>query len=234
MISKNYYEKQNCNFKQSEFQEGRMEMNKCSVLVLPTQYGKTFQTLKYLKEELEKDEIEGKSLHIILTMNTMLNNQQFSQRLNDLETQEKNSICVLSSKNQQNQYNHEKNVIDVVERTKSERMKVLLMCGNRKRFQDTLILLSVLSKMTTTTEIKRIYLYFDEFHRVIHQISEWVELLENNPLVKGILGMTASPNRIFHHLTGLKMASFTQYTNPNYVGTNDMNYVRKIEWIVIS
>ena len=74
------------------------KFNKFNLCVLPTQMGKTFIIINHIKENLLNDITEGRSLHIVFTMNTLLNNKQFSNRLecinNDYGT---NSICVFSS-----------------------------------------------------------------------------------------------------------------------------------------
>ena len=49
--------------------------------------------------DIEDDDIEGRSLHIVLTMNTLCNADQFTKRLSRFSEKHGNeSICVLASK----------------------------------------------------------------------------------------------------------------------------------------
>ena len=43
------------------------------VYVAKTQHGKTFVSIKNIEMDIEDDDIEGRSLHIVLTMNTLCN-----------------------------------------------------------------------------------------------------------------------------------------------------------------
>jgi len=49
-------------------------------------------------ESLEQDEEQGRSIHIVLTMNTLLNNKQFSNRLSEVNDKYGDgSVCVFAS-----------------------------------------------------------------------------------------------------------------------------------------
>ena len=73
-----------------------MENTKFTLCVLCTQLGKTFTAIQQIQTELQND---GRSIHIITTMNSLLNNEQFSSRLNHIEnTYGKNSVCIFASK----------------------------------------------------------------------------------------------------------------------------------------
>ena len=71
--------------------------NKFTMCVLPTQLGKTYNAVDRIKRELETDSRDGSSIHIIHTMNTLLNNNQFASRLSSTQREGENSICVFSS-----------------------------------------------------------------------------------------------------------------------------------------
>jgi len=67
--------------------------------VLLTQLGKTFTAINRITTEIEQDDEFGRSIHIVFTMNTLLNNKQFAKRLEIIEnTYGKGSICVFASK----------------------------------------------------------------------------------------------------------------------------------------
>jgi len=61
-----------------------VELHKLLLCVLSTQFGKTFMAINCITDELDKDNTNGKSIHIIFTMNTLLNNRQFAKRLSDV------------------------------------------------------------------------------------------------------------------------------------------------------
>ena len=48
--------------------------------VLLTQFGKTFTTVGRITDEIKRDEEYGRSIHLVWTMNTLLNNEQVSNR----------------------------------------------------------------------------------------------------------------------------------------------------------
>jgi hypothetical protein len=67
--------------------------------VLLTQLGKTFTAINRILTEIEQDDEFGRSIHIVFTMNTLLNNKQFAKRLQTIEnTYGRGSICVFASK----------------------------------------------------------------------------------------------------------------------------------------
>jgi len=61
------------------------EQNKFKLCILPTQMGKTFVTINKILDEIKHDPSEGRSVHFVLTMNTLLNNKQFANRLSDIK-----------------------------------------------------------------------------------------------------------------------------------------------------
>jgi len=74
-------------------------ISKFTLCVMPTQLGKTFTAISKIFAEIYQDNELGRSIHIIFTMNTLLNNKQFAKRLETIqETYGKCSICVFTSK----------------------------------------------------------------------------------------------------------------------------------------
>ena len=55
--------------------------------VLMTQLGKTFTAVGRISGEIKRDGDpgQGRSIHLVWTMNTLLNNSQFSNRLHSIE-----------------------------------------------------------------------------------------------------------------------------------------------------
>lgn len=60
-------------------------ISKFVLCVLPTQLGKTFTAISKILTEILQDDDFGRSIHIIFTMNTLLNNKQFAKRLATIE-----------------------------------------------------------------------------------------------------------------------------------------------------
>ena len=74
------------------------EQNKFKLCILPTQMGKTFVTINKILEEIKHDPSKGRSVHFVLTMNTLLNNKQFANRLSDIKQEHgENSVAILNS-----------------------------------------------------------------------------------------------------------------------------------------
>ena len=68
------------------------------LVVLYTQFGKTFFSINQIKEDIEKDKKEGKSITMVYAMNTLLANKQFCARLNEIEEKYgPGSVAIFSS-----------------------------------------------------------------------------------------------------------------------------------------
>ena len=72
--------------------------SKINLCVLKTQLGKTYQAIKRIMKEIDSDEENGRSIHIVHTMNTLLNNKQFVSRLYKIQRKYgENAVVILSS-----------------------------------------------------------------------------------------------------------------------------------------
>ena len=73
------------------------EQNKFKLCILPTQMGKTFVTINKILDEIATIS-EGRSVHFVLTMNTLLNNKQFANRLSDIKEEHgENAVAIFAS-----------------------------------------------------------------------------------------------------------------------------------------
>lgn len=61
------------------------EMEKVTLCVKRTQEGKTFTCISTILKRIEEDASTKRSVHIIYTMNTLLNNRQFAKRIDTIE-----------------------------------------------------------------------------------------------------------------------------------------------------
>lgn len=220
-----------------------MNYNKFNLCVLPTQMGKTFVIINRIKENLINDAKMGRSIHIVFTMNTLLNNKQFSNRLEYFNNIYGNkTICVFTSL-YKGQYAHISkadklyNYINNNDKDKDELdnnvPRIIIACSNNKRFSNCFDFIHKLANENTA--IKRVFIYFDELHKYIsnskYNIRNEIENINNLNIVSEIYGMTASPNKIWSEnnigfWSKIKIINIPgQYQENNYIGTSDVTFI---------
>jgi len=216
----------------SEYLETKTNMDfveqacKFILCVLVTQFGKTFTAINRISTEIEQDEEFGRSIHIVFTMNTLLNNRQFAKRLETIEnTYGKGSICVFAS-SYDGKYKHVKDRLQLQGLCfdNSTCPRVVIMCSNSRRYDDGVEFLKVIDK--NKFNIKRVFAYYDELHKYISdslrcQIEE-IHALDN---VKGIIALTASPDKIWKpsgFWSKLRLIQLDNFNDSNYAGYKDM------------
>ena len=220
-----------------------MKPNKFNLCVLPTQMGKTFVIINRIKENLLNDGARGRSLHIVFTMNTLLNNRQFSNRLGCFnDTYGSKTICVFTSlykgpyvhiNNTQKLNNLFAHTTENCEEDGNKMPRILIACSNNIRFRNCFEFVSKLAR--ENTEVKRVFIYFDELHKYISNskfnIRNNIEEINNLPIVSGLYGMTASPNNLWSvnsvgYWSKIKIINISdQYYDDNYIGVNDIAFV---------
>src|SRR6056300_431522 len=120
--------------------------SKFILCVLLTQLGKTFTAISKINAEIEQDDELGRSIHIVFTMNTLLNNTQFAKRLEIIETTYgESSVCVFSSQFT-GKYKHIKNTLELqgLCMNKITCPRVVVMCSNIRRYDDAVEFLQVM------------------------------------------------------------------------------------------
>lgn len=199
---------------------------KFNLCVLLTQLGKTFTAISKILEEIKQDDELGRSIHIIFTMNTLLNNKQFAKRLEIIETTYgKGSICVFSSK-YDGTYRHvrDRDGLEGVCLNKKNCPRVVVMCSNTRRYDDGLDILKVIED--NSTYIFRAFAYYDELHKYITDtLRSQIEQINNLDIVKGITALTATPDNIWQETgfwSNIKLIQLNNYTEANYAGYKDM------------
>ena len=194
--------------------------------VLLTQLGKTFTAINRIVTEIEQDDEFGRSIHIVFTMNTLLNNKQFAKRLETIEnTYGKGSICVFSSK-YDGKYVHVKNRAELqglcLDETSCPR--VVVMCSNKRRYDDGVDFIKVIDK--NKTNIFRVFAYYDELHKYISEpLRHQIEQIHSLDILKGIIALTASPDRIWKSSgfwSKLRLIQLDHFNDTNYAGYKDM------------
>jgi hypothetical protein len=201
--------------------------------VLLTQMGKTFTTISRILGELARDEEYGRSIHLVWTMNTLLNNTQFANRLQTIEDQYgEGSVVVFSSKNP-GKYKYVKNLTELqgLCYTLDTCPRVIVMCSNGKRFENGFEFINNTdsnNKGDKEGNIKRVFAYFDELHTYINDtLREQIEQIDEMPIVHGIMGMTATPANILlntGYWSSLRMIRLDDYNHEDYAGVGDMNF----------
>ena len=211
-----------------------MEESKFVLCVLRTQIGKTFTAIQQIQSQIDNDSVAGRSLHIITTMNSLLNNEQFSSRLNHIEnTYGKNSICIFASK-YTGKYKHVKNREELQGICMDVQTcpRVIVMCSNTVRFEDGVQFIKVLHQEHLLHEenarIVRLFCYYDELHEYITEtLRTQIEEIHAFPIVKSILALTATPYKIWKNegfWSTLRIIHLNNYSDCNYIGFQDMHF----------
>lgn len=208
-----------------------MELNmefgpKFTLCVLLTQQGKTFTAISRIETEIDQDKEYGQSIHFILTMNTLLNNQQFASRLERIERlYGAGSICVFSSK-YRGKYVHVKNRLELqgLCADKTTCPRVVVACSNTYRYNDVVKNLSVIDQ--NHPHICRAFAYYDELHQYITtSLRSQIEQIHALNIVKGILALTATPDTIWEkegRWSKINLISLEEFSDENYAGFKDM------------
>jgi len=194
--------------------------------VLLTQLGKTFTAINRITTEIEQDDEFGRSIHIVFTMNTLLNNKQFAKRLETIEnTYGKGSICVFASK-YDGKYIHVRDRLQLqgICADESTCPRVVVMCSNSRRYDDGMEFLKVIDK--NQINIYRAFAYYDELHKYISEtLRSQIEDIHNLEIVRGIIALTASPDKIWKSSgfwSKLRLIQLDNFNESNYAGYNDM------------
>lgn len=199
---------------------------KFTLCVLLTQLGKTFQAINRITTEIEQDDEFGRSIHIVFTMNTLLNNKQFAKRLEKIEnTYGKGAICVFSSK-YDGKYTHVKDRLQLQGLCADESTcpRVVVMCSNSRRYDDGVEFLKVIEK--NKINIYRAFAYYDELHKYISDtLRSQIEDIHMLEIVRGIIALTASPDKIWRSSgfwSKLRLIQLDNFNDSNYAGYSDM------------
>lgn len=197
-----------------------------SLCVLPTQFGKTFIAITQIKNQLKNDQYDGRSIHFVNTMNDLLNNEQFANRLNEIEEQYgKGTVCIFSSK-YKGKYNHVKTVIELQGICFDETTcpRIVVMCSHYKRFDDGVKFMNVINN--NYSFIKRAFCYYDELHNYISKkLYNQIENINKLNIVKKITALSATPEKLWKYWSDINMIDLECYNDDNYVMTDDMIYI---------
>ena len=222
------------------------------LLVMPTQFGKTFNCINNITKELKKDKKHGKSLHIIFTMNTLLNGRQFSKRVtdnfnNDEEEEDEiendsqikelkeeygvESIVVLSSKYTGN-CTHAKNLkeLKAIVCDKGTCPCIIVACSNSQRFSDIYNLINIIER-NKGWPTKRIFMHLDELHSYINKNIK-IKYENDNKKINKIMSLREIikkliEKKIVKQIIGLTATPYNVFEDNYYIEMiklDDINY----------
>jgi hypothetical protein len=200
--------------------------SKFVLCVLMTQMGKTFTAIKRIYTEIEQDLEQGRSVHMVFTMNTLLNNTQFAKRLKEIEDRYgKGSVCVFASK-YSGAYTHVRSITQLqgICLDKDTCPRVIVVCSNTKRFTDGIKFMKVIN--TNKLHIFRVFVYYDELHAYINDhLRNQIEEIHKLDIVRGILALTATPDKIWQERgfwSKINLIKLDDLSSDNYAGYGDM------------
>ena len=199
---------------------------KFTLVVQPTQNGKTFTAINRIITEIEQDAELGRSIHAVFTMNTLLNNKQFAKRLQTIEdVYGKGAICVFASK-YEGKYTQVSTRLELQGLCADESTcpRVIVMCSNARRYDDGVKFLEVINK--NRINICRAFAYYDELHKYISdRVRDQIETIHGLDIMSGIIALTATPDNIWKKngfWSKLRLIYLDNFNVTNYAGFNEM------------
>jgi hypothetical protein len=212
------------------------EQNKFKLCILPTQMGKTFVTINKILEEIKNDPSEGRSVHFVLTMNTLLNNKQFANRLSDIKQEHGENAVAIFASTYKGDLTHIDSLCKLISFSKdpSKMPKIIVACSNYRRFDDCFKYMEFLNN--NETAIARSFVYFDELHKYIKSkkadIRGNIEKMDDYDIVHGIMAMTATPDVIWDksnedpddYWKKITIVNIAEHNECNYFGWEDMTF----------
>jgi len=185
-----------------------------------TQCGKTFRSIESMKDRLKKDPT---SIHLVYTMNTLLNNHQFAKRLEPIEHEYGFGSVLVFTSTYKGTYQHAKNKKHFDKRVATRLPRVILMCSNTTRFTEGH---EWVHEMSQTHPKINIHLYYDELHQYINKsMRNQLEGLHALANVASILALTATPNSIIQKRgpwSTLRLIASDQVKLDDYAKLEDM------------
>lgn len=231
-------------------------MCKFALRVMPTQFGKTFNCINNITKKLNQDKKFGKSLHIIFTMNTLLNGQQFTKRVKDkfnndeeedeeiendsqikelIEKYSSKSILVLSSK-YTGDCKHSKNLKELKSFVSDIEIcpSIIVACSNSQRFSDIYNLINIIDRNKGWPS-KRIFVYLDELHSYINKNIKIKNEDNNKKIIKTMtmreLLKNIADKFIIKEITGLTATPFNIFNNNNYIRIANLDDIKMDNYI---
>jgi hypothetical protein len=166
--------------------------SKLSLVVRKPQEGKTTICITNIVRD------ESKTIHIVLTMNTLASGMQFFGRMqNDIGA--KRIIVFNSKRATAGDCHHAKNVDEIFERIEREGIKVIVCCAHEKRIRESIP--RIFERATDSMKISQLNIKFvvhiDEAHKYIPENVRYIREFNNAQIVTEIIGYSATPDGIW-------------------------------------
>ena len=183
--------------------------DKLTLVVLMTQFGKTFEALERILRDVEDDPYH---VHIYFTMNTRGHNRQTKSR--GIEKLGDRSVVSLST-------GGDATCVDAaLGQVLGGDARLIVMCSNHCRFEQ---LLGLVERLVSNKLVKmRVSIHFDEIHKYISQVVPLVERLEAMDGVESTYGYTATPDDALEQLGTVKCRYMGAFNDENYYRIRDM------------
>lgn len=170
-------------------------VSKLSLVIRKVQEGKTYICTSAIFNDVTKD------IHIVLTMNTLSAGMQFFGRMEE-QIGSKNIIVFNSKPSTAGTCHHAKNPADILKLLiKFPNIKVIVCCAHDTRINNSLPLLLEISAghEIFTRNNRKLKLHIDEAHEYIPPHRKQIQIFNDSPIVKNIIGYTGTPNKIWVH-----------------------------------
>lgn len=166
--------------------------SKLKILTLRTQRGKTFTCINHIQQILEND---GKSIHVVLTQNTFMNQAQFLGRIDP-------TICISFGSKAVGARYHANNLNELIgSMTRNSNIAVVVCCLNITRLSDFRTFFSEIKSMQIFgNSLRNVYMYFDEIHETIHMCKPFIEEFSAFHFIQKMTAITATPENIAREL----------------------------------
>ena len=198
---------------------------------MKTQRGKTREAIYRIETDILQDKEEGRSIHFIYTMNSILNSEQFAKRLNNTEEKYgKGSVVIFNSKDNKNIGYVHISSIDGLKGLcfdKTTIPRIVIMCSNHYKFDVCYEFIKTLN--SNKSEIDRVSITFDELHEYISSVPflrNKIEELNDMDKVYRMLALSATPEKIWTKegfFSKIQILKIDDTTNENYIGYDQMN-----------
>lgn len=212
------------------------DQNKFQLCILPTQMGKTFVTINRILDEIKYDSSKGKSVHFVLTMNTLLNNKQFANRLSDIKKEHGENAVAIFASTYKGDLTHIDSLYKLIclSNDPAKMPKIIVACSNYRRFDDCFNYMKFLENNETI--IGRSFVYFDELHKYIKSkkadIRGNIKKIDGYNIVSSIIAMTATPDILWNksnediddYWSKITIVNIAEYNEYNYFGWEDMDF----------
>jgi hypothetical protein len=214
-----------------EDREIEIEEDKIQLIALPTQGGKTRETIALMTERKDR-------VHVVITKNTKNCRRQYSNRID-----EAGLLCYCLGSDLGPDYRNESGVIlrpsgdygnlrnfsrlnDLMSEFKYEIPRCIIMCSTSARLQHDLREIVSALKDCRNFEDKKCFIYFDEsqeYENILNKKGGIRDGLKNEPIVECMFHVTATAASLLEH-ENPRVYATRFYNDDNYRGTNNCQF----------